>query len=231
MDADHTYSNGLHTRQKKERPKTVELGTLEKLSTNLPSKVQPDIVHTGPPKFRRKNSLENLLGDKGTKNSPAHGKKIPDLKSQEVNNNVSSDDDDDGYEEMVELTLVKPYAIHDVISPAERMRSSNRKNQDRPAPPPKTVTTMKPPVVPRVPRSNTVSSLGSAVEQRRGLGSITSIPKPAKIPPKVPHKKKNTESKEKEVGGQPIRTLYPNKIIVSNKLSGLILYAWNDNFN
>ena len=203
---DHTYANGIHSRSKKERPKTVELGTLGKISPKLPQTGEPKIAHAGPPKFRRKNSLENILADKSTKVPPVYGKKILEFKSHEENNNVDSDDDD-GYEEVPEVTEVKPYAIHDVISPAERRLSSGQNGPDRPAPPPKTTMTMKPPVVPRVPRANSASTLGSAVtEQRRGVGSPTSIPKPVKMPPKVPqsprHKKKNTEYKGKEVSGR-----------------------------
>ncbi|CAB3993414.1 neutrophil cytosol factor 2 isoform X1, partial [Paramuricea clavata] len=183
---DHTYANGFNSSNRKERPKTVELGGLGKTSPKPPPKVEPKI-HAGPPKFRRKNSVENLLANKSPKTSPIFGKKPFDTKIfDDENNNVNSDDD--GYEEMAEIREVKPYAIHDVISPAERLKSINgRKGPGRPAPPPKVVMTMKsspPTVAPRVPRANTVSALGSVVEQKRGRGSPTSIPKPAKMPPK-----------------------------------------------
>lgn len=195
---DHAYANGVHSRSKKERPKTVELGTLGKISPKLPQNGEPKIAHAGPPKFRRKNSLENMLADKGTKIPSVFGKKMLDFKSREENNNVNSDEEDDGYEQVPEVPEVKPYAIHDVISPAERRISSSRNGPDRPAPPPKTTTTMKPPVLPRAPRANT---LGSAVEQRRGL--LNSIPKPLpKVPQSPRNKKKDTESKGKEVSGR-----------------------------
>ena len=188
---DHTYVNGLHApSSRKERPKTVELGSLGKTSPKPPPKFEQQIPHAGPPKFRRKNSTENLLANKSLKISPVFGKKMLQVKKREENNN-DTDDDDDDYEEIREISEVKPYAIHD-IAPAARVQMStngSRKGPERPAPPPKVVTTMKPspPIVaPRVPRANTVSAMGLVVEQKLGKAPPTSIPRPSKAPPKVP---------------------------------------------
>ena len=180
-DNNHTYSNGFNCSPTKERPKTVDLGGLGKTSPKPPTK---NLVHTGPPKFRRKNSIENLLSKGSPNTSPTFRKKSLDLHSTK-----SSSVNDDDYEEIPEVSEVKPYAVHDVIPPAERMAMNGRKGPERPAPPPKVVMTMKPapPVVaPRVPRANTVSAIGSAMEQRLGLGSPTNIQKPSRTPPKLP---------------------------------------------
>lgn len=217
IESNHTYANGYREPPRKERPKTLELGGLEKMSPKRLPRVEPK-MHAGPPKFRRKNSLENILAEKSPKSSPILGKKNLGLKRGETNNNVSDDDDDD-YEQIPNVTEVKPYAVHDVMTPEERLMSTNgRKGPERPAPPPKVITTMKPSrvfapptVAPRFPRPKTVSTFGSNTfaEAKPTLGSPT-FPKPVKMPPKVPQSppkitqtprraKKDTETPGKEV--------------------------------
>ncbi|XP_028398397.1 neutrophil cytosol factor 2-like [Dendronephthya gigantea] len=223
IESDHTYANGYREHPRKERPKTVELGGLEKMSPKPLPRVEPK-MHAGPPKFRRKNSLENILAEKSPKGSPRFGKKGLGSKKGETNNN-DIDDDDGDYEHIPDVTEVKPYAVHDVITPAERLMSTNgRKAPERPAPPPKVVTTMKPSrvfapptVAPRFPRAKSISTVGSitsTVEAKPTLGSPT-FPKPVKMPPKIPQSppkgpqsprraKKDTETPAKETRSQNV---------------------------
>ena len=182
-----TYTNGHQTsNSRKERPKTVELGGLDKNSSKTLPKVEPKI-HAGPPKFRRKNSADNLLANNSPRISPVSAKKMFNLKKVEVNNNNDSEDDD-GYEEVAAISEVKPYAVRD-IAPADKLTGINgrRVGPERPAPPPKVVMTMRPspPIVsPRAPRSHTLS--GVVMEQKLGQAPPAAIQRPTKPPPKVP---------------------------------------------
>lgn len=181
-DSDHMYVNGVHLSHLNERPSTVELKGGGKRTPKAISRVEPKI-HAGPPKFRRSNSADNILTNiTGPKKA---------LTAREQNNNVSGDEDGD-YEEMPDVIEIKPYAVHDVIPPSERLQLANNRNGPaRPAPPSKVVRKMKPSsptVSPRVPRGNTIATLGSAVEQKLVMGMANSGAKPKhpQTSPKLP---------------------------------------------
>lgn len=140
-----------------------------------------------PPKFRR-NSVENLLG-KSPHDSPTLAKKSPEL-PQAIG---ESDGDDDVYEEIPDIE-VAPYAVNDVVPPTAQNPATGknyRKSPERPSPPPKLVTMLKPRgpppgVAPRAPRTNTVAIHGSAFDQKLASMGVSPIAKPVRAPLRPP---------------------------------------------
>lgn len=173
----HVYVNGFAMSAPKERPKSLDPGKVGRPAKSSP-KAEPKL-HAGPPKFRRKNSLENLLStNRNSKESPVLGKRISEVKKNvEID---KTDDDDNEYEEVPDIPEVTPYAVaavRDVVGDSRRLTVySDRKAPPRPAPPPKVVTTMKPPPLPRAQHKNTT-------ERRRAKSAPPDPPqRPVKIP-------------------------------------------------
>lgn len=173
--------------------KTANLGG-GNISPKLTQKSRPAVevkVHAGPPKFRRK-SVENMLGKAPCSDSPTLSKKLPGVPKLKPRSS-DSDDDNDGYEEIPEITPVQPYAVHDVLSPAERMVTNGKKGPERPVPPPKSGFTLKPrepppAIAPRFPRASTISNNALSVFDQKLQTPVfpTAIPKPLRTPPKPP---------------------------------------------